>query len=243
MLDFLGIGAQKCGTTWLYEQLGRHPEIEFPAGKEIHFWNAHRARGIEWYRSLFIACASGRKKGEITPAYALLLPSTLREIREFAPGVRMIYVIRNPIERAWSAACMALERAEMALTEASDQWFIDHFRSSGSLRRGDYESCLRNWRSVFGAEPILVLRYEMLCREPLAFLQACCRHLGVDPTFYSSAQPDTLAQRIFAGPGHPLRPSLLPVLHEIYRPKIASLADYLGLDLSEWERFGVQCAP
>ena len=146
MLDFLGIGAQKAGTTWLYEMLCQHPQLAFPGGKEMHFWDAGRSRGLEWYRSCFNV--GEKKNGEITPAYAMLPVETIREIHALNPALRVIYILRNPIDRAWSSARMALERAEMTLAEASDQWFVDHFLSQGSLRRGDYESCIRHWRQV-----------------------------------------------------------------------------------------------
>jgi LPS sulfotransferase NodH len=234
MLDFLGIGAQKSGTTWLYEMLRRHPEIRFPGGKEIHFWNAHRARGVEWYRELFAGGEPGVRQGEITPAYAMLEAAVIREIRALNPALRVIYILRNPLERAWSGALMALERAEMTIEEASDAWFIDHFRSRGSQQRGDYETCLRTWHAVFDPAAVLVLRYEALGAEPRAFVQACCRHIGVDAAFYAGAAGEVLEQRVFAGPGHPVRESLLPALREIYRPRIASLAAYLGADLGAW---------
>ena len=233
MLDFLGIGAQKAGTTWLYEQLAQHPQLRFPAGKEIHFWDAQRDKGLDWYRGLFAPAAPGTRAGEITPAYAILPPAVLGEIRALNPALRMIYVLRNPIERAWSAALMAHERAELELGEASDAWFVDHFRSRGSMQRGDYETCLRNWRAAFDPAQILVLRYEALRDEPRAFLEACCRHLGVEPGFYRERSA-ALGTRVGAGPQAPLRPSVLPVLRELYRPRIARLAAYLGTDLGAW---------
>ena len=235
MLDFLGIGAQKAGTSWLYEALRIHPQLRFPAaGKGVHFWDAQRARGLEWYRAQFPAQPAGVKSGEITPAYAFLPSAAIGEIRAQFPELRMVYLLRDPLERAWSAALMALGRAEMSLEEASDQWFLDHFRSHGSLARGDYESCLRNWRAAFGAERVLWLRYELIAADPLALLEAVCRHLGVDPGFHARTRPAQLAQRFYAGPGHPLRESLLPALREIYRPRIARLAEYLGTDLGAW---------
>ena len=230
---FIGIGAQKAGTTWLYEALAQHPQVSFPAGKEIHFWDAQRDKGVEWYRSLFAQAAPGTRAGEITPAYAILPPAVLREIRALNPGLRAIYVLRNPIERAWSAALMALERAEMQADEASDAWFTDHFRARSSMQRGDYETCLRNWRAAFDPAQILVARYETLRDEPLALLAACCRHLDVDAGFYRS-RAGALPARSGAGPQVALRPSLLAVLREIYRPRIRSLATYLGTDLGTW---------
>lgn len=234
MLDFLGIGAQKAGTTWLHHMLEQHPGVRFPAGKEVHFWDANRARGLEWYRALFAGEAPGTKNGEITPAYSLLPATVVAEIRELNPALRVIYLLRNPIERAWSSALMALQRAELAIDEVSDQWFIDHFRSRGSLARGDYAACLRTWRGVFGDEAVLVMRYEMLSDSPLALVEAACRHIGVNPGDVARMPVEDLARRVFAGPGHPIRESLLPALRQIYQPRIAALERYLGADLRAW---------
>jgi hypothetical protein len=234
MLDFLGIGAQKAGTSWLHAALVRHPQLRFPAGKEVHFWDVHRANGVAWYQGLFPEQPPGVKSGEITPAYAFLPPAVIAGIRELNPQLRIIYLLRNPIERAWSSALMALGRAEMTLADASDQWFIDHFRSRGSRARGDYEACLRNWRGAFGEDAVLLLRYEQLREQPFALLASACRHIGVEPGFHAREQPAGIGERVNPGPEATLRPSLLPVLRELYRPKIAGLAAYLGWDLSAW---------
>ena len=234
MLDFLGIGAQKAGTTWLYHMLSRHPEVAFPAGKEVHFWDGQYERGIDWYRGLFAGDAGGRRQGEITPAYAILPPERIAGIQAFQPALRIVYLLRNPLERAWSSALMALGRAEMTLDEASDQWFIDHFRSAGSMRRGDYETCLRNWYGVFDPGRILVLYYDDIARDPVGLLTRCCRHLGVDPGFFAALPEAEIRRRVFGGPGHPIRPTLLPVLRGLYHPRIRSLERFLGRDLRHW---------
>ena len=134
MLDFLGIGAQKAATTWIYQQLSRHPQISFPAGKEVHFWDQHRCNGAGWWLGLFADDRQGQKQGEITPAYATLDPATIREIAALLPDLRVFYSLRNPIARAWSSALMALERAEMTIDEASHVWFIDHFKLNVDYR-------------------------------------------------------------------------------------------------------------
>lgn len=235
MLDFIGIGAQKAGTTWLYEMLRHHPQVLFPAGKEIHFWDMRREQGTQWYRDLFAGVAANSKQGEITPAYAMLPPDTIGEIRALNPAMRVIYIIRNPIERAWSSALMELATAGKSFAEVSDSWFIDHFHSQGSLRRGDYESCIRNWRAVFGAEQLLLLRYENVSADPRGLLRACCEHLGVEPVQWVAALPEeTVARRVFAGTAAAIRPSLMPVLFDLYRPRILGLADYLETDLGPW---------
>jgi hypothetical protein len=233
VLNFLGIGAQKCGTTWLYELLSLHPSIRFPAGKEIHFWDGHRDRGIEWYSSLFPDQPGSAVAGEITPAYAILPPDTIGEIRRAFPAVRLIYLLRNPVERAWSAALMAMHRAELQIDEVSDQWFIDHFESRGSRSRGDYEACIRNWRAAFSCEQLELIRYETIRERPLDVYRRCCAHLGVEP--HDTEQIRAQAQRIvFAGPGDPIRPALRRYLCDRYRRQVESLSHHLAMDLSAW---------
>lgn len=231
MLHFLGIGAQKAGTTWLYAQLAKHPEVSFPGGKEVHFWNKQYHHGIPWYQSLF-AIADGRKHGDITPAYGFLEMEKIKQIKELYPDLRLIYMVRNPFERAWSGALMALRRAEMQLDEASDQWFIDHFRSRGSLARGDYQACIRNWRSVFGEEAILILKFEDMQVKPLEMLLQVAGHLSIGAERFCRIPDDELHERHNEGTGAKLRPSLYPVLSELYAPKIEMLQKYLSIDYS-----------
>jgi arylsulfatase A-like enzyme len=231
--DFLGIGAQKAGTTWLYERLKRHPDIYVPPEKELHFWDQRQDQPISEWLDLFDEVTE-QKRGEITPAYGILDTDTIREIYELRPDLRLFYSIRNPIERAWSSALMALERAEMTFNEASDMWFIDHFKSSGSQRRGDAESCLSRWRSVFPTEQIHLILYDDLALYPLDTLLKLASHLGVEGEFFRSIPEDELKEHVFAGPGHSLRPSLRRFLTILYARKIERLQGILDRDLSHW---------
>jgi hypothetical protein len=238
MIDFLGIGAQKAATTWLFLQLERHPQVRFPAGKEVHFFDQQRERGLEWWLSLFPDAPEGIRQGEITPAYALLDPDDIGRLRSACPELRLFYCLRNPIERAWSSALMALERAELEEQEASDPWFIDHFTSRGSLARGDYSGCLQRFWSEFPKEQLLVLFYDDVLKEPRHLLGDLARHLGVDPGFYEALPEQALQERVRAGPDVGIRPSLLPVLHDLYDGRIESLASLVGRELNHW-RSGV----
>lgn len=235
MIDFLGIGAQKAGTTWLFRMLDRHPDVRFPAGKELHFWNRPDSDDAQAYLAHFSGVSDGVRLGEITPAYSMLDVEVIERIHALNPSLRLIFIIRNPMDRAWSSALMALGRAEMTINEASDQWFIDHFQSSGSLRRGDYETTLRNWRSVFPDEQLLLLRYEDIVHKPANVLQRCAWHLDVDGRHFVALPNTALTKREFAGRGYPLRHSLRPVLWALYESRIESLARYTGLDLLDWK--------
>lgn len=234
MLDFLGIGAQKAGTTWLYERLRQHPNLRFPGGKEMHFWNRNRSRGLDWYRNEFADAGPQVRQGEITPAYAILPPDTIAELRREYPDLRILYVIRNPIERAWSAALMWLDKMEMRIDEASDAWFLDQFRSQASRQRGDYAQCPTHWAAWFPPERILVIRYEQLAAAPRDTRLGVCAHLDVDPAPFATADDERLGTKVFAGSGHRLPAHLREELRRLYAEPIARLEELLGQDFAAW---------
>jgi hypothetical protein len=233
-IDFLGIGAQKAATTWIYEWLKRHPQIHFPAGKEIHFWDQCRNNGVNWWTGLFTGDQRGRKQGEITPVYATLNEGTIQEIAALLPNLRVFYSLRNPMARAWSSALMALQRAEMTIDEASNLWFIDHFKSVGSRSRGDYLSSIRKWCANIPREQFLVLLFDDIVQDPGGVLGALCHHIEVDANWLAGVPFLDLAKPVFAGPGHDLPEQLLDFLKIIYEPMIKPLSDLIGRDLSRW---------
>jgi hypothetical protein len=249
-VDFLGIGVQKGGTTWLYHQLARHPQVAFPRGKESHYWDAAGDRDAdEWARLLAPPSRrsrSGRpiRTGEITPAYATLPPDRIRAIHARCPAIRLFISLRNPVERAWSAALMGLARAQMFAHEASDQWFLDHFRSAASRARGDYVGCLDRWGSVFPQEQLLILFQDDIASRPADVLDELANHLGIDATEFAALPEGDLTEVVVPNLGAgafdtvptPLRPSLLPPLLELYAADIDTIERRTGRDLSAWRR-------
>ncbi len=225
--DFLGIGAQKSGTTWLWQQLRLHPQLFFPETKEIHFWDLHYSRGYKWYENQFHPDVDGLA-GEITAAYAILPIETIAEIHSRYPELRLLYLLRNPIDRAWSAALMALQRAEMVISEASDQWFIDHFHSSGSRLRGDYATCLDHWLTYYPREQLYAGHYDRISSDPQGLLSEVCTHLGIDQ-FSTIGITLNFSSRFNKSIDAPLRESLYPVLQELYQPVIARLERDYGI--------------
>jgi len=255
MVDFLGIGVQKGGTTWLYHQLCRHPQISFPCGKEVHFWDRADAGFVgEWLKLLepptrTTAAGQPIRSGEITPAYASLPSETIRALHAACPGIRLFITFRNPLERAWSAALMALVRAQMLEAEVSDQWFIDHFQSAASRRAGDYSAIMERWLAVFPEEQLLPLIRDDIEACPIGTLEALADHLAIDPAGFAGLSPTELAERVVPlvtadqackqQQDLPPRASLVPVLKEMYAPEVNRIARVLGRDLKRWvEGFG-----
>lgn len=231
--SFVGIGAQKAGTSWLHAVLQMHPDIAFPGGKEVHFWDKRRELGVDWYVQLF-AGSTKPFTGDITPAYAILAPEVIAEAAALNRALRAIFIMRNPVERAWSAALMTARRQGIVVSETPDAWFLEHFRSPGSVARGDYERCLRHWRGVFGRESVLVERFEHLRSEPRELVRRCLRHIGATADFIDSAPSTLFTTKVFAGPRHPIRPALREALLASYRQPVLRLQEYLQVDLSAW---------
>lgn len=231
MLDFLGIGAQKSGTSWLRYQLNKHPQIR--CAEELHFWDEQRHRGVSWWLSLF-PDDKEVKHGEITPAYAILDRVTIAEIRSAAPHARLFYSLRNPIDRAWSHARMALKLCKMELHEASDQWFVDHFKSRASRSRGGYAACIEAWRNVFPAEQLRIVMFDDIVSRPRAVLHDLATHLGANPAPFAGIAEHELDRVIFPGPEAALRPSLRDYLRDLYASDVMRLEPLLGIRLSHW---------
>ena len=250
MVDFLGIGAQKGGTTWLFHQLSKHPQIEFPAGKEFHFWNRADPSLVDhWFSVLEPASrytADGRpvRTGEITPAYSIIDVEAITSLQAKSPDIRLFIVLRNPMERAWSAAMMNLARVHLLSKDIPDQWFLDHLKAPASWKRGAYTSCIERWWSVFPREQLLILFYDDIKTSPSQVLTSLARHIRIDEAYFATLSSEELATVVVPDikadyeykiqQGTPPRPSLIPLLCELYAPEIESLSSLLGRNFSPW---------
>ena len=141
MLDFLCVGAQKAGTSWLFRQLNNAPGICFSKGKEVHYWDwverKKRPNDPDWYLKAF-SDTNGLLGGDMTPCYALLTTDSIREIQRMYPDVKILYIIRNPIDRAWSAFKMGMSVMRMEPHEVSHQGMMDVLKSASSIQRSDH---------------------------------------------------------------------------------------------------------
>lgn len=125
-LSFLVIGAQKAGTSWLHSLLQKcsHSRISLPMErKEVHFWDWHYRKGFQWYirqfdftREKVMSNKSHNNDtlyGEITPCYIVLPPSTISEISQCFPKLKLVFIARDMVDRVWSAMIMELRDQTM----------------------------------------------------------------------------------------------------------------------------------
>jgi len=235
MPDFLGIGGQRCGTTWLYANLRRHPEVLFPAGKEIHYWNQRAAEGPEPWLAMFPPAPPGIKQGEITPAYAILGPKVVATIAAACPDLRLFLNVRNPMQRAWSASLYFLRACQMDPHEATDAWFVDVLGSRRLRAKSTFTRSITTWRSAFSKEQLLVGVYDDIAERPVRVMQRLARHLGIDPTFYAQGRRPLRRRRGIVTEGRRApSPAILELLREQYGDEIHQLERMLERDLTHW---------
>jgi len=180
-VDFIGIGAQKSGTTWIAQCLKEHPQICTPLKKELHFFDKpyNYRKGIDFYASFFDHYSEGELKGEFSPGYLYYEHSAFR-INEYFPNVKLIACLRNPIERAYSHYRSASGRGRMSVYKS----FEDAVQKNPILTdKSFYYLQLKRFYDLFPEENILVLIYDDLKKDPIKFMKTVYSFLDVDDNF------------------------------------------------------------
>ena len=203
--NFLMIGAQKSGTTAIYDYLAQHPqvftsEIKEPgffafegvpgsfAGPEDARGERYRVRDLGQYRRLFRDMGDKARAGEASNVY-LYVPQAAERIRQYIPEAKLIAVLRDPVDRAYSAYRHLVRdgRERLGFEEALDaepsriaaNWHPHwHYK-----QRGFYCAQLRPFFELFGREQIAVYTYDEFKADPGALLKAIFVFLGIDPDF------------------------------------------------------------
>lgn len=214
--NFLLIGAARSGSTALFDYLGQHPEIFVSDPKEPHFFafegaqpafrgpgddemiNRRAVTEVDEYRDLFRGARDARAVGEGSVSY-LYYSRAAENIRLAIPDARLICILRNPAERAYSAfrylrsrmyEPLADFRAALAREEERIEagWHhIWHYRSMGR-----YAEQLGHFYRFFDPEQIRVYRFEEFVRDPESVLRDCFEFLGVDSAFRPRRTPVTV---------------------------------------------------
>ncbi len=187
--DFVIIGAIRSGTTSLARHLGAHPQIYVARQKEIRYFNSGLEKGVEWYASQFDRTLPSQICGEATPAY-MSNAEAMRRMSEVIPDARLIAMVREPSNRAWSHYWMRHERGheqrgfEQAIEQEMEVIAKDGPDGKGVhyLNNGMYAHHLKRALDLYPPDNLLVLVFERMRDEPEAQYRAACRFLGVADT-------------------------------------------------------------
>ncbi|MCP4904778.1 MAG: sulfotransferase domain-containing protein [bacterium] len=189
--DFIIIGAAKSGTTTLYEYLRRHPAIfmavaESPKvrNKEPNFFDPaeHWHLGVDWYRSLFAGASADQLCGEASTNYTRWpqVDGVPERIASIAPEVRLIYLMRHPVERAYSHYVHRHTREihpGRPISNPFERFVEEHPMCVDS---SDYATQIARYLEFFDREAILLLRMEDLQSDPGRVVQRTTEFLGIE---------------------------------------------------------------
>ena len=279
--NFLCIGAQKSGTTWLYHNLKKHPQIWMPPVKEIHYfdeiqyqpyltildrlfdsrsfdnrvwWQIFKAqiksnlrnpnleniiwysrylfsrRNDKWYASLFDR-ARGQITGDITPGYSSLKREGIAHVFEIMPKSKIIFLMRNPMERAWSHALMDEKIKGEKFSEAE---FIEHFNSKYSRTESDYLRAITNWQSYYPKEQFFIGYFEEIQQCPEDLLMRLYKFLEVELLRNNINQRDIRKKINPSGNTGEIPPNFALHLARLYYDELEFLHEHFGGYTSNW---------
>ena len=184
-IDFLGIGSEKAGTTWVSEFLSRHPEVYIPRKKEIFFFNEYDPhylkyrnfrylRGLDWYRQQFSPPEGKNILGEFTPTYFCCEKAPQR-IKEYFPDIKLIFTLRDPVERAIS---QYFHDIKIGLVRNLN--FENAMKKNPSyIYKGYYSYFFENYLKYFPRENIHIVLFDDIKRNPRTVLRGIHDFLGV----------------------------------------------------------------
>jgi hypothetical protein len=212
--QFLGIGAQKAGTTWLYENLRIHPELFLPKPKELHYFDTHISRNVNYWDFF----KSNKKvKGEITPAYSVISYERIKYIHEILPNLKIILILRNPIDRAWSHIMMHVKSQK----EINEEYIIKFMKLYTCICRSNYIQIIDNWKSVFPDNQIFIGMYDEIKTNPKKFLNSIFYFLGVsEPSNFGNYLYDKV---IFSSGYNKIPNKYKKELNDLYGPFLVEL--------------------
>ena len=175
--NFLVIGAMKAGTSALWRYLSEHPQVFMPKPKEVQFFSRNWDEGWDWYEQKFAPAGDAVAVGEASPSYAEFFhfPDVPKRIASRLPQVRLIYLVRHPIERVASQYLHNLSHGfeQRPIGEAV-------FANPSYIAIGRYATVIEGFLEHFPRDQLLVLQSEQLRDDRRPTLRRVFEFLGVD---------------------------------------------------------------
>jgi hypothetical protein len=245
-VDIIIGGVQKAGTTALFNYLCDHPELSASSVKETHFFDDEI--NVDWsapdydrYHRFFVGEAS-KLWFEATPIYAYW-PGSLERIKRYNPHVRLIFLFRDPIERAWSHWCMQYARGVDTLDFRSAirggrSRLVSHistpreWRVFSYVERGFYWDQVARILSLFSRQQVLFLPSEELLKQPEPTLHRIAHFL--DLSHFRSVARKTANVRPEIPYPSSCAPSDISYLRDIYASGLSRFENLTDIDVSEW---------
>ena len=256
--DFLIIGAAKCGTTTLFAYLEQSPHVAWSLRKETMFFSHTFHWGRNWYRAFFplkskrnaILRAGGGpvRVGEGTPDY-LFHPLVPRRVHETLPEAKLVTILRNPVDRAYSFYKHQIQRTQEPLSfeeaiaqeearlagerermEQDPKYHSIARQNCSYLARGRYMEQIEGWLQFFPREQMLFLLMDDLIEDPGSTVRTMTDFLELPPIEVQVPKRAHQSVKI-----DPMSPEMRAQLVEYFRPHNAKLEEFLGRRL-DWDQ-------
>jgi hypothetical protein len=190
--SFIGIGAQKCASTWLHRVVAAHPSIAVPEVKEVDFFSYHFDHGYQWYEGRFGTSDPRLHAGEISPSY-LHDKAAPERVRGYCPDVKILVTLRDPVQRAISNH---LHEVRLGHIVGEDLSFETGLANNPMyVEQGLYAKHLRNWLNYFPRRQIFIALVDDIEADPVGVAVEVFRFLGVD----DQQRPEPIEQRFNKG--------------------------------------------
>ncbi len=211
--NFFLAGAPKAGTTSLYNYLNQHPDIVFSSEKEPQFFNLKYKSGIEWYEQTYFAHCTGSEKriGDGT-VWTMKCPTALQRIAQHVPNALFLYIMRNPIDRAFSEYQYYLMRGVWKPEITFSEVIRTHLKPQQILGEGRYYDHLVYFEELFDRSQVLPIFYEDLSKKRDETLKQIFDFLDVASDFVPQ---DTKRHNVTAVPRNI---GLYALVHRSVRP-------------------------
>jgi len=248
--NFIIIGVQKGGTSSLYRYLLQHPNVVPGYKKEVKFFDGKYQKGLDWYRYNFPFTSqmtdTGAQTGEASPSY-IFHPLVPQRIKEDLPNVKLVLLLRDPVERAYShyqgnlrkgqeklSFPEAIEQEESRLEGEKESIIADQeypmykYLVYSYQARGIYIEQIKNWLKSFPCEQMLILRSEDLFSNPQKVYTRVLAYLGLHDCKLDNYD-------IFNyGRYEMMEPQTEKKLREYFNPFNQELHEFLGINFG-WE--------
>ena len=175
--NFIGIGAQKCATTWLHDILSDHPQACLGSKKEINFFSYYYDYGFQWYERHFDCAGNPPAVGEISPSYfhASEVPE---RVFSYDRTMRLILFLRDPVERAISNHKHEVRTGHLSGTDLSFEFGI--LNNPSYVEQGRYATHLERWLGYFPRAQLLVVLFDDIVADPRAAASMVYEFLRID---------------------------------------------------------------
>ncbi len=177
----IGIGAQKCASSWVHSVLGVHPQVGVSDPKEVDFFSYYFDRGYQWYERHFSHLSDCPARVDTSPSY-FYDPRAPKRAWRYDQDLKVIALLRDPVERAYSNHLHEVIKGHIEPVS-----FEEGLRNNPTyLEQGRYHTHLRRWIDTFGPEQVLVLLAEEVFADPVRSAARLYEFVGVNTSFVSA---------------------------------------------------------